>query len=191
MMLQLHLNWVQFAYQPQTGVEDAIISWLNHIYILLDQPGCTARVMVIYFSCYLTQSSRLEWESGRGAGWALPGVLHCGLWLTDHMYFWSTVCVSERLVQWELFISCLSFTLQTSANTERPATFKRLQMTLLWLEASEMERRLSAGLCELWSLNRTVWWFLMWCSMTWLSVVSTSLAVASVKEHRQGDRSLG
>ena len=44
-MVRPHLDALQFAYQPWTGVEDAIIYLLNRVYAHLDKPGITVRVM--------------------------------------------------------------------------------------------------------------------------------------------------
>ena len=40
----------QFAYEPWTGVEDAIIYLLNRVYTHLGKPGSTVRVMFFDFS---------------------------------------------------------------------------------------------------------------------------------------------
>ena len=49
-MVRPHLDPLQFAYQPRTGVEDAIIYLLNRVYAHLDKPGSTVRVTFFDFS---------------------------------------------------------------------------------------------------------------------------------------------
>ncbi len=49
-LVKPHLDPLQFAYQPQLGVEDAIIFLLNRVYSHLDQPASTVRVMFFDFS---------------------------------------------------------------------------------------------------------------------------------------------
>ena len=49
-MVRPHLDPLQFVYQPQTGVEDAITYLLNRVYAHLDKPGSTLRVIFFDFS---------------------------------------------------------------------------------------------------------------------------------------------
>lgn len=46
-MVRPHLDYLQFAYQPQLGVEDAIICLLNQVYTQLDKSASTVRVMFL------------------------------------------------------------------------------------------------------------------------------------------------
>ncbi|KAL6473956.1 hypothetical protein MHYP_G00175170 [Metynnis hypsauchen] len=99
-IVQPFLDPLQFAYQPRLGVEDAVIYLLNRVYVHLDKPASTVRVMFFDFS----SAFNTIWPALLGEKLTVMQVdAPLVSWIVDYLtgrpqYVRLQHCVSDRVV---------------------------------------------------------------------------------------------
>ncbi|KAI3352121.1 hypothetical protein L3Q82_020932, partial [Scortum barcoo] len=143
------LDPLQFAYQPQIAVEDAITFLLHRAYTHLEEAGSTVRVMFFDFSSAfntiqpaLLNRKLLDMQVDSPLTAWIKNYLTVRPQYVRLENITSDTTVSSTGVPQGTVLSCLPSTPQTSGSVPSPATCRSSRMTLpSWAVSAEARRR--------------------------------------------------